>query len=288
MPLSIIVPTFNEEESIAEVLDAIEKGMAKESIDYEVIVVDDGSTDKTLEIVRSRKVKVVKHDHNKGYGASLKSGIAKASHDVIVITDADGTYPGSDIPVLFRHMNADGYDYDMVVGARTGKQVNIPLFRRPAKWFLTQLANYLSECNIPDLNSGLRVFKKELIERFFGLLPDGFSFTTTVTIAALTNGYLVKFVPINYYERKGESSIKPLRDFLGFTSLVVRLIVYFKPLNFFLPASLILLVIGLSKALVDFLHQNYFGIGAAIVILAAVQIGFLGLLADLVLKRTKL
>jgi glycosyltransferase involved in cell wall biosynthesis len=288
MPLSIIVPTFNEEESIAEVLDAIEKGMAKESIDYEVIVVDDGSTDKTLEIVRSRKVKVVKHDHNKGYGASLKSGIAKASHDVIVITDADGTYPGSDIPVLFRHMNADGYDYDMVVGARTGKQVNIPLFRRPAKWFLTQLANYLSECNIPDLNSGLRVFKKELIERFFGLLPDGFSFTTTVTIAALTNGYLVKFVPINYYERKGESSIKPLRDFLGFTSLVVRLIVYFKPLNFFLPASLILLVIGLSKALVDFLHQNYFGIGAAIVILAAVQIGFLGLLADLILKRTKL
>jgi glycosyltransferase involved in cell wall biosynthesis len=288
VPLSIIVPTFNEEESIAEVLDAIEKGMAKESIDYEVIVVDDGSTDKTLEIVRSREVKIVRHDHNKGYGASLKSGIAKASHDVIVITDADGTYPASDIPVLFRHMKADGYDYDMVVGARTGQHVKIPLFRRPAKWFLREMANYLSEYNIPDLNSGLRIFKKELIERFFCLLPDGFSFTTTITIAALTNGYLVKFVPINYYERKGHSSIKPLRDFLGFTSLVVRLIVYFKPLNFFLPASLILLVIGLSKALIDFLHQNYFGVGAAIAILAAIQIGFLGLLADLVLRRTKL
>jgi glycosyltransferase involved in cell wall biosynthesis len=288
VPLSIIVPTFNEEESIAEVLDAIEKGMAQESIDYELIVVDDGSTDKTLEIVRSRKVKIIRHDHNKGYGASLKSGIAKASHDVIVITDADGTYPASDIPVLFRHMNADGYDYDMVVGARTGQHVKIPLFRRPAKWFLREMANYLSEYNIPDLNSGLRIFKKELIERFFCLLPDGFSFTTTITIAALTNGYLVKFVPINYYERKGHSSIKPLRDFLGFTSLVVRLIVYFKPLNFFLPASLILLVIGLSKALIDFLHQNYFGVGAAIAILAAIQIGFLGLLADLVLKRTKL
>jgi glycosyltransferase involved in cell wall biosynthesis len=288
VPLSIIVPTFNEEESIAEVLDAIEKGMAKESIDYEVIVVDDGSTDKTLEIVRSRKVKVVRHDHNKGYGASLKSGIAKASHDVIVITDADGTYPASDIPVLFRHMNADGYAYDMVVGARTGQHVKIPLFRRPAKWFLREMANYLSEYNIPDLNSGLRVFKRELIERFFCLLPDGFSFTTTITIAALTNGYLVKFVPINYYERKGHSSIKPLRDFLGFTSLVVRLIVYFRPLNFFLPASLILLVIGLSKALIDFVHQNYFGVGAAIAILAGIQIGFLGLLADLVLKRTKL
>ena len=288
VPISIIVPTFNEEESISEVLDAIEKAMTTESIDYEVVVVDDASTDKTLEIVRSKNVKIVRHDQNKGYGASLKSGIAKASYDVIVITDADGTYPASDIPVLFRHMNADGYDYDMVVGARTGEHVKIPFFRRPAKWFLKELANYLSEHKIPDLNSGLRIFKRELIERFFCILPDGFSFTTTVTIAALTNGYFVKFVPINYYERKGHSSIRPLRDFLGFISLVVRLIVYFKPLNFFLPASLILLVIGLSKALIDFLHQNYFGVGAAIAILAAVQIGFLGLLADLILKRTKL
>ena len=287
--LSIIIPTFNEEESISDVLDGIEKAMKAESIDYEVVVVDDASTDKTLEIIRSKDVKkIVRHDQNKGYGASLKSGIAKASHDVIVITDADGTYPTSDIPVLFKQMSADGYDYDMVVGARVGEHVKIPFFRRPAKWFLKELANYLTEYEIPDLNSGLRIFKRGLVERFSGILPDGFSFTTTVTIAALTNGYFVKFVPINYYERKGHSSIRPLRDFLGFISLVVRLIIYFKPLNFFLPASLMLLVIGLSKALIDFLHQNYFGIGSAIVILAAVQIGFLGLLADLILKRTKL
>jgi glycosyltransferase involved in cell wall biosynthesis len=286
--ISIVVPTFNEEESIAEVVDTIERAMRAEEIKHEIIVVDDGSIDKTLEIVRSKSVKIVRHDQNKGYGAALKSGIAKANYDLIAIADADGTYPASDIPILLKHINADGFDYDMVVGSRTGKHVKIPLFRKPAKWFLGQLANYLSECRIPDLNSGLRVFRRELVERFYDLLPDGFSFTTTITIAALTNGYQVKYVPINYYPRRGQSSIKPLRDFLGFVSLIVRLIIYFKPLNFFLPASLALFVVGLSKALIDFFHQNYFGVGSAIVILTAIQIGFLGLLADLILKRTKL
>ena len=288
MNISIIVPTFNEEESIAEVIGTIETAMRAYEIEHEIIVVDDGSTDKTLEIVRSKGVKIVRHDQNKGYGAALKSGIAKANYDLIAITDADGTYPASDIPILSKHINDDGYDYAMVVGSRTGDHVKIPFLRKPAKWFLGQLANYLSESRIPDLNSGLRVFKRELVERFYDLLPDGFSFTTTITIAALTNGYQVKYVPINYYQRRGQSSIKPLRDFLGFVSLIVRLIVYFKPLNFFLPASLALLVVGLSKALIDFFHQNYFGVGSAIVILTAIQIGFLGLLADLILKRTKL
>ena len=288
MNISIIVPTFNEEESIADVIGTIETAMRAYEIAHEIIVVDDGSTDKTLEIVRSKGVKIVRHDQNKGYGAALKSGIAKANYDLIAITDADGTYPASDIPILSKHINDDGYDYAMVVGSRTGDHVKIPFLRKPAKWFLGQLANYLSESRIPDLNSGLRVFKRELVERFYDLLPDGFSFTTTITIAALTNGYQVKYVPINYYQRRGQSSIKPLRDFLGFVSLLVRLIVYFKPLNFFLPASLALLVVGLSKALIDFFHQNYFGVGSAIVILTAIQIGFLGLLADLILKRTKL
>ena len=288
MNISIIVPTFNEEESIAEVIGTIETAMRAYEIEHEIIVVDDGSTDKTLEIVRSKGVKIVRHDQNRGYGAALKSGIARANYDLIAITDADGTYPASDIPVLSKHINDDGYDYAMVVGSRTGDHVKIPFLRKPAKWLLGQLANYLSECKIPDLNSGLRVFKRELVERFYDLLPDAFSFTTTITIAALTNGYQVKYVPINYYQRRGRSSIKPLRDFLGFVSLIVRLIVYFKPLNFFLPASLALLVVGLSKALIDVFHQNYFGVGSAIVILTAIQIGFLGLLADLILKRTKL
>jgi glycosyltransferase involved in cell wall biosynthesis len=286
--LSVIVPAFNEEESIGETLDSLISVLDREDLQYEIIVVDDCSVDRTSEIVGSRSVKLVRHSQNKGYGASLKSGIARASFDLIAITDGDGTYPTSDIPVLLRQMSMDGYDYDMVVGSRTGEQVRIPFLRRPAKWFLNQLAAYLTGYKIPDLNSGLRVFKRGLVERFLSLLPDGFSFTTTITIAALTNGYQVKYVPINYYRRKGQSSIRPLHDFLGFISLIVRLIVYFKPLNFFLPASLALLVIGLAKALIDFLHQNYFGVGSAIAILTAIQIGFLGLLADLILRRTRL
>src|SRR5262249_30531562 len=158
----------------------------------------------------------------------------------LAITDADGTYPIDDITNLARQ--TDGFD--MVVGARTGSHVKIPFVRRPAKWFINQLANYLSGHKIPDLNSGLRLFKRELAERFFSLFPEGFSFTTTITVSGLTNGYQVKFVPVNYFKRVGQSSISPLRDFFGFMFLVVRLVTYFKPLNVFLPAATVIFMIG--------------------------------------------
>ena len=286
--LSIIIPAFNEEESIGATIDGVRNAVETCSIDFEVIVVDDGSSDKTLEIAKSKGVRVLRNDQNKGYGASLKAGIQKAQFGLIAIIDADGTYPPDELCHLLAEMNQEGFDYDMVVGSRTGAYVKIPILRKPAKWFLTQLADYLTNSRIPDLNSGLRVFKRGLIDRFLDLLPDGFSLTTTITIAALTNGYQVKYIPINYYKRTGRSSIRPLQDFLGFLTLIVRLVVCFKPLNVFLPASLILVVIGLAKALIDFVHQNYFGVGAALAILTGVQIGFLGLLADLILKRTKL
>ena len=286
--LSIIIPAFNEEESIGATIDGVRNAVETCSIDFEVIVVDDGSSDKTAEIAKSKGVRVLRNDQNKGYGASLKAGIQKAQFGLIAIIDADGTYPPDELCHLLAEMNQEGFDYDMVVGSRTGAYVKIPIMRKPAKWFLTQLADYLTNSKIPDLNSGLRVFKRGLIERFIDLLPDGFSLTTTITIAALTNDYQVKYIPINYYKRTGRSSIRPLQDFLGFLTLIVRLAVCFKPLNVFLPASLILVVIGLAKALIDFVHQNYFGVGAALAILTGVQIGFLGLLADLILKRTKL
>jgi hypothetical protein len=169
-----------------------------------------------------------------------------------------------------------------------GNHVAIPFLRRPAKWFLKKLADYLSGFNIPDLNSGLRVFRRELAERFLGIFPDGFSFTTTITLAALTNGYRVRFLPINYYKRTGHSTIRPMRDFLGFILLIIRLIVYFKPLNVFLPVSAMLLVIGMTKGAFDYFHQHHFGVASAIAVLAALQIVFMGLLADLIMRRTHL
>jgi glycosyltransferase involved in cell wall biosynthesis len=283
-PVTIIVPAYNEAEGIGQVLDTIITCMREAGMEYELIVIDDGSTDGTEAIVAAKGVRIVRHKFNRGYGASLKTGIRQSRYPMVAIIDADGTYPVDALPKLLACMS----EYDMAVGARTGDHVKIQPLRRPAKWFLKKLADYLSGFKIPDLNSGLRVFRRELAERFFGIFPDGFSFTTTITLAALTNGYRVEFLPINYYKRTGQSSIKPLRDFLGFVLLIIRLIVYFKPLNVFLPVSALLLLVGFSKAMIDLIHQNYFGVGSAIVILAALQIGFLGLLADLIMRRTHL
>ena len=283
-PVSIIVPAFNEVRIIGQALDTIIQQMSTSGVQYELIVVDDGSTDGTAEIVEAKGVRAIRHEYNRGYGSALKTGIRQSRHPLIAIIDADGTYPAHVLQQLILCMDR----YDMAVGSRTGDHVAIPLLRRPAKWFLKKLANYLSGFNIPDLNSGLRVFRRELAERFFGIFPDGFSFTTTITLASLTNGYRVQFMPINYYKRTGHSTIKPMRDFLGFILLIIRMIVYFKPLNVFLPVSAMLLVIGMAKATFDVFHQNYFGVASAIAILAALQIAFMGLLADLIMRRTHL
>lgn len=283
-PVTIIVPAYNEAEGIGDVLDTIMTCMLGAGLEYELIVVDDGSTDGTDAIVEAKGVRIVRHKFNRGYGASLKTGIRQSRYPIIAIIDADGTYPVDALPQLLASMA----EYDMAVGSRTGEHVKIQPLRRPAKWFLKKLADYLSGFKIPDLNSGLRIFKRELAERFFGIFPDGFSFTTTITLAALTNGYRVTFLPINYYKRTGQSSIKPARDFLGFILLIIRLIVYFKPLNVFLPVSAVLFLVGFTKAMIDLVHQNFFGVGSAIVILAALQIAFLGLLADLITRRTHL
>ena len=283
-PVSIIVPAFNEVRIIGQVLETIMQQMSASGAQYELIVVDDGSTDGTVEVVEVKGVRVIRHEYNRGYGSALKTGIRQSRHPLIAIIDADGTYPADVLHQLVACMD----QYDMAVGSRTGEHVAVPFMRRPAKWFLKKLADYLSGFNIPDLNSGLRVFRRELAERFFGIFPDGFSFTTTITLAALTNGYRVRFLPINYYKRTGHSTIRPMRDFFGFLLLIIRMIVCFKPLNVFLPVSAGLLAIGTTKAIIDSFHQHYFGVGSAIAILAALQIALMGLLADLITRRTQL
>jgi glycosyltransferase involved in cell wall biosynthesis len=282
--ITVIIPAFNEEGAIATSIEQVRAAVTPLEVPFEVIVVNDGSTDRTAEIAADQGVKVISHPANRGYGASLKAGIRASKYGWIAITDADGTYPIADLARLARASEG----YDMVVGARTGEHVKIPFLRRPAKWFIGRLANYLSGYKIPDLNSGLRLFKRELADRFFGLFPEGFSFTTTITVAAVSAGYQVKFLPINYFKRIGSSSIAPLRDFFGFVLLVVRLVTYFKPLNVFLPAALTLFFLGFGKAIFDLIRTNAFGVGSSAIMLAGIQLGFLGLLADLILRRTKL
>jgi len=279
--VSIIVPAYNEENGIGDTVEQIRNIMSESIYDYEIILVDDGSTDHTLERARSAGVRVVRHDVNRGYGASLKTGIRAAKGDWIVITDADGTYPNDRIPDLLKYAG----EYDMVVGARTGDAARIPLVRRPAKWVLAKLANYLSETRIPDLNSGLRVFRKALVNRFARILPSGFSFTTTITLSSLCNGYRVKYIPIAYYKRTGKSKIKPIRDTYNFFMLIVRTTLYFNPLKVFLPAGFVLGMLGLGKMA----HEIFVGGGLAetsvLLVLAAFQTVALGLLADMIDKR---
>jgi len=248
--LSIVIPAYNEEGAVVEGIREIRAVMDKTDYTYEIIVVDDGSTDNTAGLARGEGVNVLALPENQGYGAALKAGIRRSQYETIVITDADGTYPASHIPELVGQMG----EYDMVVGARIGEHVEAPLVRMPAKWVLRKLAGYLAGRKIPDLNSGLRVMKKDLIRRFVHLLPQGFSFTTTITLASLCSGSLVKYCPIDYKARIGKSKIRPGHAF-DFTLLIVRTIVYFNPLKVFLPLGALFFLGGAGK----FVHDIYMG-----------------------------
>ena len=283
--VSIVVPAYNEEHGIGPVLAQLGEVMAARGLVYEIIVVDDGSEDSTAMVAKQHKgVTVLRHKGNRGYGAALKTGIRHANYEIICITDADGTYPNERIPDLVERLLHSGYD--MVVGARTGENVAIPLIRRPAKWAISKLANLLAGEPIPDINSGLRVFKRSAVLRFFNMLPDGFSFTTTITLGMLTNGYLVDYVPINYHDRIGRSKIRPIQDTLNFVQLVLRIALYFAPLKVFLPLSGLLLVLALIWALFSrFVMGQLADVSTLVIAMTSVQVAVVGMLAELINRR---
>jgi len=285
--VTVIVPCYNEQAMIAATVRQLTDLMRATHRPYELIVVDDGSTDATRVEIEScayePHLRVLRNDRNRGYGYSLKRAVAEAQYETVVITDADGTYPNRCLGELLEKM--DGAD--MVVGARTGATVHVPLSRRPAKWALRKLAAYLTETDIPDLNSGMRVLKRSLIRRFLPLLPDGFGFTTTITLALLTHGYQVRYVPIDYAKRVGRSSIKPIRDTINFLSLIVRTVLYFKPLRIFAPASALMLALAIAVGLVTKLVFGQLAdVTSVTLVIASVQLLAIGLLADLIDKRS--
>jgi polyisoprenyl-phosphate glycosyltransferase len=280
--VSIVIPAYNEEGSIAHTLEQIDLVMKSQEYQYEVIVVDDGSKDRTAERAGEKSfVRIIRHPYNRGYGASLKTGIRSARGEIIVITDGDGTYPVDQIPVLLSHMN----EYDMVVGARTKKDAQIELIRRPAKWLLSVLANYLSETKIPDLNSGLRAFRRELALKFFNILSDQFSFTTTITLAMICSGYTIHYEPISYFRRVGKSKINPIRDTVNFTLLIIRAVMYFNPLRVFLPICLALAGLGVVMLCYDVFVIHNIGDKTVLLFSMALLIAAIGLLSDLIVKK---
>lgn len=283
--VSIIIPAYNEAGGIGPVLEHLSRVVADHEWPCEIVVVDDGSQDETATIAKQYSgIKVLRHKRNRGYGAALKTGIRHARYDLICITDADGTYPNERIPDLVRRVVEDGYD--MVVGARTGEAVAIPLIRRPAKWGIGKLANLVAGEPIPDINSGLRVGKRAVLLRFFNILPDGFSFTTTITLGMLTNGYLVEYIPVNYHARIGKSKIRPIRDTLNFIQLILRIALYFAPLKIFLPMSGLLLVLALTWGLLSVtLLGQLADVSTLVIAMAAVHVAVVGLLAELIDRR---
>ncbi len=293
-PVSVVIPAFNEEKAVGPEIQSIRKVLVEKGIVHEIIIVDDASQDNTAAQALAEGVRVLQHPENRGYGASIKTGILAARYDVIAITDADGTYPADQLPILISKLQVA----DMVVGARVGSEVHIPWIRRPAKWVLRKLAAHIAGKDIPDLNSGLRVFRREVIQQYFSILSDRFSFTTTSTLALLGDNYQVTYHPINYYKRVGQSKIRP-RHFMDFTVLVLRMAMLFQPLKVFLPLAYIGATLGLLKSVFDValvvqraaqfgmetFYQPILSTSSLLLLLAAMQFLFIGMVADGVLRR---
>ena len=298
-PVSVIIPAFNEAQAIKQQIKAVQAALIASQVAFEIIVVDDGSTDQTGEAVlqqgaSNQPLRLLQHFTNRGYGAALKTGILAAKYDSIVIIDADGTYPAEQIPVLLEKLEST----DMVVGARIGENVHTPWLRRPAKWLLRTLAMRIAEKPIPDLNSGLRAFRRECALQYFPILSNKFSFTTTITLSYLADDYLVIYHPINYYQRTGQSKVVPWH-FLDFSIIILRISLMFNPLKVFVPLAVFFGSLGIFKTIYDIvaafarypdpieglLIEPVLSTSAVLLLFVGLQLLMIGMMADGVIRR---
>ena len=281
---AIIIPVYNEAGAIQDTVTRIHAICAQvPGYAFEIVCVNDGSKDDSAAILAGMQgITVLSHDVNRGYGAALRTGLDHCIQDWIFITDADGTYPLEDLVHLLECAETG---VDMVVGSRQGAGISGSPFRRLARWSLRKMVHGLTGVMVPDLNSGMRVFRRPLYAEFRHLLPLGFSFTTTLTVASLYSGRRVRYIPVHYERRIGRSNIKPVQDFFGFAILIVRLASYFDPLRFFLPAAAGLFVLGLLRAVRDVIVVNQFGALSVILFLTAFQVFVLGVIADVIVRR---
>lgn len=272
---SVVIPAFNEGGGIERVIKDL---LALDSQDskrkYEVVIVNDASIDDTAMVVEKYPVRLVSNVQNSGYGYSLKHGIREATHDHIIILDADGTYPVSEILKLL-----DEYEkgFDMVVGARHGKYYRGTMVKRFARFCFRALSEFVTGRNIPDINSGLRVFRRETAMRFFHTLSSGFSFTTTITLAFMLNAHSVTYVPIDYLKRKGNSKVRYVRDTLRSAQIIIEAIIFYNPLKIYLLLAISFLVGGIVSLAIGYFVSVFsailffFSVSGALLMLA---IGF--------------
>ena len=276
LDLCVVIPAHNEEHAAGATVERVRAALAPLRLRTEVVVVDDGSNDGTRLVAEGAGARVLVSHVNRGYGSALKKGIAATDSEYVAILDADGTYPPEVLPRLLERAQS----VDMVVGDRSASMYNVPFVRRPAKWILSKLANFLVRTNIPDLNSGMRIFKRDSLERFVPLLPDGFSLTTTITLCMLSSNMEVAYVPIEYGKRIGHSKLRAV-DFFNFVMLVLRIVMLFQPLRIFMPLGSVLFLLGVAKAIYDLTLWNL-SESAIFCLLAALIIWSLGLMADMI------
>ena len=278
--ISIVIPAYNEESCIEDTISRCQSILASIGDENsEVIVVDDCSSDRTFELASNSTANVVHHPHNIGYGRSLKDGINLAKNDIIVITDADGTYPIESIPDLFYEYKKG---FDMVVGARTGKHYKESFKKRILRWILKSLVEFTAGRKIDDINSGLRIFSKKTISEYFSTLCDTFSFTTSVTLAYMMTGKFVKYIPIEYHKRIGATKVRLFKDAKRTLQFIIEAIIYYNPIKIFIVLSSILVffsLISFCLGLILELHTG-FQLGSGFLIAAILVFGF-GLIAVL-------
>ncbi|MFA5022268.1 MAG: glycosyltransferase family 2 protein [Patescibacteria group bacterium] len=272
---SVIIPAYNEQDTITAVLVELKSYLHSNfSGRYEIIVINDGSTDKTSDILKAIDgLKIIEHPYNKGYGASVKAAVKQSTMDWILVFDADGQHKCEDIKKLIDA--ADGFD--MVVGARQGYKG--PIVRQPGKKILHWVAEYLVQKKIADLNSGLRLIKTKYFLKYAHLLPEAFSWTTTITLAFFKESLNVKYVPIEINKRQGGKSTVKISDAGRTLMLILRIIMLFSPLRIFLPISLILLIPAVIFGIIDLINFNITDI-TIVLMISTVLIFFFGLLAD--------
>jgi glycosyltransferase involved in cell wall biosynthesis len=283
--VSIVLPVYNEVEHLRAEVDRIRAAMDASRYSYEIIVVDDGSSDGSGELAESLDdVRVIRFLQNRGSGSARKAGTQAARGRVTVWTDVDMTYPNDTIPDLVDSL--DGYD--QVVGARTSEKGTMKGLRVPAKWFIRKLASFLTRTRIPDLNSGFRAFRTSVARQYLHHLPPGFSCVTTMTMTFLANGYSVRYVPIEYGKRAGRSKFHWRVDTQRYAMQVLRMVLSYNPLRVFLPLGTVLLLTGLGKLVFDLVDKDFrIGTNTLLLLFAAFQIFAIGLLADLVVRVTR-
>jgi glycosyltransferase involved in cell wall biosynthesis len=285
LDVSVVLPVYNEKGHLRAEVDRCRAALEGSEYTFEIIVVDDGSNDGSGEALHEIEgIRLIQFLKNRGSGAARKAGTAAAKGRVVVWTDVDMTYPNEQIPQLVKELEG----WDQVVGARTSEQGTAKLARVPAKWLIRRLASYLVETPIPDLNSGMRAFRADVAKQYLHLLPTGFSHVTTITMAFLANGYSVKYMPIEYHPRAGESKFHWWKDTKRYITQVVRMCLSYNPLRVFLPLFVILALVGAGKMVFDWIDHDFrLATNTLLILFAAFQLLAIGLLADLFVRLSK-